>query len=128
MEKTSNPAKGPAVRHLSLLVIFLATVVGFFTLRDYLTFETLRQNREALLAFRDANYIVMVLVFTAIYIVIVAFSLPGAAVASVTGGFLFGLFFWNYVQRFSGHIRRLRYLFSRPLGTWAHVGGEDGNL
>jgi len=33
----------------------------------------------------------MVAGFIAIYVVIVAFSLPGAAVASVTGGFLFGI-------------------------------------
>jgi uncharacterized membrane protein YdjX (TVP38/TMEM64 family) len=32
-----------------------------------------------------------VLVFLVAYVAIVAFSLPGAAVASVTGGFLFGL-------------------------------------
>ena len=33
----------------------------------------------------------MALAFIGVYITIVAFSLPGAAVASVTGGFLFGL-------------------------------------
>jgi uncharacterized membrane protein YdjX (TVP38/TMEM64 family) len=67
-------------------------VIGFFTLRDYLTFETLRENREALLSFRDSNFALMALIFVAVYVAIVAFSLPGAAVASVTGGFLFGLF------------------------------------
>ena len=66
-------------------------VIGFFTLKDYLTFDTLRENREALLAFRDNNFLGLAGGFIAIYIVIVAFSLPGAAVASVTGGFLFGL-------------------------------------
>jgi len=66
-------------------------VIGSVTLRDYLTFETLRDNREALLAFRDQNFVALAAVFIALYIAIVTFSLPGAAVASVTGGFLFGL-------------------------------------
>lgn len=78
-------------RHLPLAVIVTVAALGALLLKDYLSFETLRDNREALLAFRDQNYAVMILVFVAIYVAIVAFSLPGAAVASVTGGFLFGL-------------------------------------
>lgn len=78
-------------RHLPLVVIALVALTGFFTLRDYLSFETLRDNRDALLLFRDQNYALMAAAFVGIYILIVAFSLPGAAVASVTGGFLFGL-------------------------------------
>ncbi|GGH40572.1 Uncharacterized membrane protein YdjX, TVP38/TMEM64 family, SNARE-associated domain [Cribrihabitans marinus] len=84
------PRRSPA-RHIPLLVIAAVALIGAFTLRDHLTFETLRENREALLAFRDANYLGMALLFVATYVAIVAFSLPGAAVASMTGGFLFGL-------------------------------------
>ena len=95
MENSPGPDKEAGskslLRHLPLAVILVAASVGFFTLKDYLSFETLRDNREALLAFRDVNYIGIVAAFLAVYIVIVAFSLPGAAVASVTGGFLFGL-------------------------------------
>lgn len=91
MEDVTLPEKTSILRHAPLVVILIVAVIGFFTLRDYLTFDTLRENREALLAFRDANFIGIVAVFIAIYFVIVAFSLPGAAVASVTGGFLFGL-------------------------------------
>ena len=52
----------------------------------------MRDNREMLLAFRDANYLVAVLGFIAIYVVIVGFSLPGATIATLTGGFLFATF------------------------------------
>ena len=77
---------------IPLGIIVLVAVIGFFTLRDYLTFETIRDNRETLIQFKENNYLVTSLVFLLIYIVIVAFSLPGAAIASLTGGFLFGLF------------------------------------
>jgi len=78
------------VRYLPILIIAAVAVVGFLTLREHLSFATLRDNREALLAFRDANLPAMAAVFVAVYVCIVAFSLPGAAVTSVTGGFLFG--------------------------------------
>jgi uncharacterized membrane protein YdjX (TVP38/TMEM64 family) len=90
---TKNNEGGLKLKKLvPLLVILAVAVTGFFTLGDYLSFETLRDNREALLAFRDQNFVLAALTFLTIYVVIVAFSLPGAAIASLTGGFLFGLF------------------------------------
>ena len=59
---------------------------------DYLSFEALRDNREMLIAYRDAHYALAVVVFMAIYVVIAGFSLPGATIATLTGGFLFGTF------------------------------------
>ncbi len=91
MENVTQGGKGSLMRHAPLAIIAIAALIGFVTLRDHLTFDTLRENREALLAFRDANYAGVVAAFICAYFIIVAFSLPGAAVASVTGGFLFGL-------------------------------------
>lgn len=91
------PDKKPAqtrpgwLRHLPLAMVLCGAIAGALTLGDLLSFETLRDNREALLAFRDQHYMALLLGFLVTYVVIVAFSLPGAAVASVTGGFLFGL-------------------------------------
>ncbi len=80
------------LRRLPLLVILLAAIVGAVALRDELSFDTLARHREALLAFRDAHYLWAVLAFLAAYVAIVALSLPGGTVATLTGGFLFGLF------------------------------------
>ncbi len=90
-ETPSSPPQKSWVRHVPLALVAVVAIIGAVTLGDVLSFETLRDNREALLAFRDQNYVGLVLAFLAAYIVIVAFSLPGAAVASMTGGFLFGL-------------------------------------
>ena len=51
----------PLLSKLPLIVILLVAVLGAFFLRDYLSFETLRDNREALIAFRDSNYLLTVL-------------------------------------------------------------------
>ena len=79
-------------RYLPIIVIAVVAVIGAITLRDYLSFDALRENREALIAFRDSNYLLTALGFMLAYTVIVAFSLPGAAIATLTGGFLFSLF------------------------------------
>ena len=79
-------------RYVPITTILVVALIGAFTLRDYLSFEMLRDNREALLAFRDANYLATVAVFIAAYVAIVAFSLPGATIATLTGGFLFATF------------------------------------
>jgi len=79
-------------RYLPLLSIAVGAVAGWYFLSDYLSFEALRDNREALLAFRDANYLVMVAAYILLYVLTVAFSLPGATIATLAGGFLFGLF------------------------------------
>ncbi|WP_109563755.1 TVP38/TMEM64 family protein [Jannaschia seohaensis] len=84
--------KGGVARYLPLAAILTVAAAGAFLLRDYLSFQTLADNREALIAFRDANYVATALTFVGCYILIVAFSLPGAAIATLTGGFLFGLF------------------------------------
>ena len=79
-------------RRVSLILLVLVALVGSLTLGDWLSFQTLRENRQALLQFRDAHYLLTVAAFIAAYAAIVAFSLPGAAIATLTGGFLFGIF------------------------------------
>jgi uncharacterized membrane protein YdjX (TVP38/TMEM64 family) len=80
------------LRRLPILVITVAAVTGAIFFRDAISFDTLARHREELLAFRDAHYLATVLAFLAAYVAIVALSLPGGTVATLTGGFLFGLF------------------------------------
>ncbi len=91
-DETSPSPRGGLIRKLPLIAVGIVAIVGALTLRDHVSFETLRQNREALLAFRDANYLLTALVFIAAYMALVAFSLPGATIATLTGGFLFSVF------------------------------------
>jgi uncharacterized membrane protein YdjX (TVP38/TMEM64 family) len=90
MTETPNPTSWK--RYAPLIAIGTVAIVGAFTLRDYLSFETLAANREALTAFRDANFLLTASLFMLAYVVIVSFSLPGATIATLTGGFLFGVF------------------------------------
>lgn len=90
-----TPADKPSnafMRRLPLMIIAIVAVLGAIFLRDYLTFDALSENRETLLAFRDANYLLTALLFIGAYVIIVGFSLPGATIATLTGGFLFATF------------------------------------
>jgi len=84
-----------------LAVIACGIVVFFaFDLDSYFTFSMLKENREWLLSQVDENRVLTVLAFITLYAAVAGFSLPGATVASISGGFLFGLWFgtaWNVI-------------------------------
>ena len=72
-------------------VLILGLAAFFvFDLGRFLSFDALRENRAALLGWVDAYGVVAALVYMLIYAVAIAFSLPGGAVLTITGGFLFG--------------------------------------
>ncbi|RME17874.1 MAG: TVP38/TMEM64 family protein [Alphaproteobacteria bacterium] len=80
------------LKRLPLVVIALTSVAGFVVLRPWLDFATLAAYRGELMEFVAAHRIGAVLAFIAGYCAIVGFSLPGATLATLTGGFLFGVF------------------------------------
>lgn len=84
------PDSHPLLRLLPLTLVVTGAILGVWLLGDRLTFESIRENREALIALRDADYLRAALLFVTIYIVIVSFSLPGATISTLVGGFLFG--------------------------------------
>ena len=89
---TASAPKSGLIRRLPLIVLLVVAASGAFLLRDKLSFAMLAEHHDMLLAYRDAHYVWSVVGFMAGYVLIVALSLPGATVATLTGGFLFGLF------------------------------------
>ncbi len=80
-------------RFLTITIIFVGAVLGTYLVQDQVSFDTLRIHRTQLLEFKQSHAILLGIAFVISYVAIVAFSLPGSTVASITGGFLFGLFF-----------------------------------
>lgn len=56
----------------------------------YLTLDAIAENRALLENFTANHRLAAILIYMGVYIGVVALSLPGAAVMSVAGGFLFG--------------------------------------
>ena len=91
-DASDRRARNGWLRKLPFLLVVGTGLLGAVFFRDQLSFETLAQRREDLLAFRDAHYLGAVLLFIAGYTAIVSLCLPGGTIATLTGGFLFGLF------------------------------------
>ena len=101
------PQPANATRKLPILVVAATAIAGAVFLRDHISFAALAENRAALLAFRDAHFLWASFGFIAAYFVIVGLSLPGGTIATLTGGFLFGLFpgtFYNVIGASAGAI------------------------
>ena len=76
-----------------LIVGAFALAVGlffYFDLGRLLSLGSLQEHRDELLAFTDAHYAVAAGLFIVIYIAVVGLSLPGSAIMTLAGGFLFG--------------------------------------
>lgn len=83
--------RGLARRLLPLAVVVLLSGVAYFAIGDEtLSLEALVRHRMAIFAFVSGHRLLALLTYFGIYIVTVAFSVPGAAFLTVVGGFLFG--------------------------------------
>jgi uncharacterized membrane protein YdjX (TVP38/TMEM64 family) len=78
-------------RWLPVAVLLVLIAAAYFAdVHRYLSFGVVAEHGEVLEAFVAQHLIAAVALFMAIYIVTVALSLPGAAILSIVGGFLFG--------------------------------------
>ena len=74
------------------IFVLVAGLVAFFVfdLDRYLSLTVIKENREVLTGLVAQAGLVAWLVFVGIYAVVTAFSIPGGAVMTIVGGFLFG--------------------------------------
>jgi uncharacterized membrane protein YdjX (TVP38/TMEM64 family) len=73
-----------------LILAFVLALFFAFDLRQFLSFEALAEHRASLLDWVDGHAILAPVAYLLLYIAVVAFSLPGGLVMTVSGGFLFG--------------------------------------
>lgn len=82
-----------SVKRLLPLVILLM-IMGVVIQQEwylYISFERIVDHQADLELFVSDYYLVAILAYMGLYVVVVALSLPGGALLSITGGFLFGL-------------------------------------
>lgn len=83
-----------SLKRLAPLILAVAGAVALWVFGgDYLSFQALKENREALIAWRDSHYLLAALTFIGIYFAATALSFPGGLALTLTGGFLFGTVF-----------------------------------
>ena len=79
------------LRKVVIILLLFIAAFGLIFFSEWISFEALKENRAEISEFRDKNFMLSIVIFWVFYVILVVFSLPGAAVASVSGGFLFGL-------------------------------------
>ncbi|MCI4664961.1 MAG: TVP38/TMEM64 family protein [Neomegalonema sp.] len=89
--QSQNKQKKTWLRWAPLILLAGAALFAYSRWGHYLSFEALADNRDALIAWRDANYMLAALVYMSAYMLVVAFSIPGALWMTLAGGFLFGV-------------------------------------
>lgn len=92
MNQTTQSSGNRAIgKWIILAIIALAVSVFFyFDLGRYVTLASLKENKDALRNYTDTHYAFTVILFILIYCLQTAFSLPGATIFTLCGGFLFG--------------------------------------
>ncbi len=116
---------------LPLAAIATAAAVGFY-FKDAFSFQTLADNREALIAWRDGSYVLAAAGYLVAYVLVVAFSLPGALIMTLTGGFLFGLVMGSLLTVFGATIGAVAIFLAARMGLGdmlqARMDASSGNL
>jgi uncharacterized membrane protein YdjX (TVP38/TMEM64 family) len=91
----TEPASGSSTGKIVIAVVIACAIGAFFyfDLGRFLSLNALKENRDHLLAFTEANYAGAAALFVLCYVAVTALSLPGAAIMTLAGGFLFGSIF-----------------------------------
>ncbi|NBC33033.1 MAG: TVP38/TMEM64 family protein [Alphaproteobacteria bacterium] len=89
----AEPAAKAGWRRFIPLAVLVAGLIAFFglDLDRFVSLSALREHHDTLEAFVAANAVSASLLFMLVYALAVAFSIPGAAVFTISGGFLFGM-------------------------------------
>lgn len=103
---------------IALILLLAVLVVAFFAfdLGRYLTLDYLKSQQQAFNEYYQQNRFSTLLSYFVIYVLVTALSLPGAAVMTLAGGALFGLWPALIVVSFASSIgATLAFLVSRFL-------------
>lgn len=113
----------PYVRRLIILAVVVAAIVGIRLsgVGDVLTLENLQAQGADLRDLTSANYALAVGIYVALYIAVVALSVPGATIMTLAGGFLFGTLLGALYVNIGATVGAIvvflfaRYLFGKSL-------------
>jgi uncharacterized membrane protein YdjX (TVP38/TMEM64 family) len=92
MENDNSPQQLTSTRRLVPLGLLIAAGITFMLAGGYryLTFAALAENRDWLCSLATHWGVLAALLYIAVYGALVALSVPGAAIMTIAGGFLFG--------------------------------------
>ena len=118
MNKIKAPQYNVLRRALIIAIIVVSAVAlyRYFDFGQWLTLDALKERRDELNIYSQQSPWVTALVFFTVYVVATALSFPGAAILTLAGGAIFGLFFGLLLVSFASSLGALlAFLTSRYL-------------
>jgi pyruvate/2-oxoglutarate dehydrogenase complex dihydrolipoamide dehydrogenase (E3) component/uncharacterized membrane protein YdjX (TVP38/TMEM64 family) len=101
---------------LIVLVGLLVVLFFYFDLGRYFSLSSLKERLDTFESYYSAHRLMTMALYMGIYILVAALSLPGAAILTLAGGAIFGLFYGLLLVSFASTIgATLAFLFSRYL-------------
>jgi uncharacterized membrane protein YdjX (TVP38/TMEM64 family) len=101
-----------------VLVLVAAAVAAYFALDlgQYLNLQFLKDSQQAFQGYYAQHPVQAVAIYFGLYVLLAALSVPGATVATLAGGALFGLWLGTIIVSFASSIgATLAFLISRYL-------------
>ena len=99
----------------AVILMFVAAFF-FFDLGQYLTLEYFKAQRDAISAYHAVNPLQAALIFFVVYVAVTGLSLPGAAVLTLAGGAIFGLWWGLLIVSFASTLgATIAFVVSRLL-------------
>jgi uncharacterized membrane protein YdjX (TVP38/TMEM64 family) len=91
---------------LAFLLVLVVLIAGFFALglQRYLTLEYLKAQQAAIAALYAAHPLAVAAAYFAVYVAVTGLSLPGAALLTLFGGAVFGLWWGTLIVSFASSI------------------------
>ena len=94
------------MKKILILAVFAVLILIYFVfdLGQYLDLEYFKQQQERIMTYRENFPVRTAAMFMAIYILVTGLSLPGAAIATLIGGAIFGLLLGTVLVSFASVI------------------------
>ncbi len=79
------------IKFVPILILLLGLILFYyFDFQKYLSISSLQENYQQLTYWKNNNLLAAAAFFSVLYVFITACSIPGAAIITIAGGFLFG--------------------------------------
>lgn len=102
------------IKIIILFAVILSAVLSFTELKTFFTLEAIQENYQSIKNFYLNNMVMVVFLFTLIYIISAALSLPFALILTILSGAIFGLMLGTIIASFSSTIgATICFLISR---------------
>lgn len=101
-----GPLSKKIIQRIAIVLVIVALVITFkvFDLGRFLSLSYVKSSQTSFVGLYAQNRALVIGIYMAVYILVTALSLPGAAVMTLAGGALFGLWVGTIVVSFASTI------------------------